>query len=134
MKKLRHFLLMNDWIWSILLAFGAYQLINYGPPKIFNTMMAYFSINWMQPLIATAGVMAGLFTIARLGLFFNLKKLHEYGWGKQAEDGKYHLPSYTDLKSLKPWQKLFFLSFWLLLFIVIALIVFLRFIPLAGPQ
>ena len=71
-KKVRRFLLMNDWIWSVLIAFLAYQFFNYGPPTIFNVAMAYFSLNWIQPLVATAGIMAGIFTIARLGIWFNL--------------------------------------------------------------
>lgn len=169
---------MHDWIWSVSITFFAYLFVNYGPPQIFNVPMAYFTINWIQPLIACAGVMSGLYSIARLGLYFNIRRMHVYMYGekkgtnkitdylkkelhrletgladlesgsteynlalsmiagikKEIEEARqYENKSSTDFKTLHPWQRLAFLSLYLLFFFVAALIVFLKFIPLNAP-
>lgn len=95
--------------------------------------MAYFAVNWIQPLMATAGVMAGLFVIARLGMYFNLRKFHRFIYGEKYEDGKFYNASENDFSQLLPWQKFLLVSFWLLVFLAIATFVFLRFIPLSAP-
>lgn len=136
MNKLKRFLIFHDWIWSVALAFAAYLIINFGPPQVFNTPMAYFTINWMQPLIATAGIMAGLFAITRLGLWFNMRKLHKYLYGKKNKSGTEHTyfnPSYADLKNILPWQRLLFLAIFLLSFFFAALLIFLSIMPLSPP-
>lgn len=83
LHKLKRFVLVHDWTWSVLLTFFAYMFVNYGPPVLFNVPMAYFTINWIQPLVATAGVMSGLYSIARLGLYFNIRKMHDYMYGNK---------------------------------------------------
>lgn len=102
--------------------------------------MTYYAINWIQPLIATGGVMAGLFFIARVGLWFNLRVLHRYIYPKKkyfGDDKEEQVSEkkerYLDFKNLQPWQKLAFSSFWLALFLVVAALVFLKFLSAAVP-
>lgn len=133
-KKVRRFLLLNDWIWSVLGAFFLYQLINIGPATIFDVAVAYFQINWLQPLVSTAGVMAGLFAIMRLGMYFNLRRKHDYTWGKRDKtSGEFKLEAFDDFKKLTPWQKHLSVTFWLVFLFATALIVYLSHIPTAAP-
>lgn len=135
-SKIKRFLFMHDWIWSVAFAFFAYLFVNYGPPQVLNMPMVYFGINWLQPLIATAGIMAGLFAIARLGMWFNTRKLHDFIYGQKNhhENGpEYNNYSFTDFKKISAWQRLLLAFFFLFVLLTMALIVFLKFIPLNAP-
>lgn len=139
MKGVKRWLLMHDWIWSVAVAFLSYWFLNMGPSSVGGVAMEYYAINWIQALIATAGIMAGLFAAARIGLWFNLRKVHNYLWGKRykvEESGieyrEYKLYSFEDFIKLKAWQKLLFASFWLVFFFSVAVIVFLRLLAAAS--
>lgn len=139
MKKIKRWVLLHDWVWSVAIAFLSYWLLNLGPASVGGVAMEYYAINWIQALIATAGIMAGLFAVARLGLWFNLRKVHDYLWGKKyrvEESGieyrEYKLYSFEDFKNLKAWQKLLLVSGWLVFFFSAALLVFLRLLSAAS--
>lgn len=131
-KNVTRFFLFHDWIYSVIICFVVYWLVNLGPATLGDVGMSYFAINWIQPLISTAGIMAGLLAVMRIGSWFYFKKIHRYVWGHKYKDGNYHLFSQEDFKTLQPWQKLL-LSFGVLsLLFAAGLIVFLRMLALAG--
>ncbi|BAV09391.1 hypothetical protein SAMN05421788_101828 [Filimonas lacunae] len=139
MKKIKRLLLLHDWMWSVAIAFVCYWLLNLGPASINGVAMEYYAINWMQALLATAGIMAGLFAVARLGLWFNLQKIHHYVWGKRYKvpgswEGakEYRLFSFEDFKTLQPWQKLLLASVWVAFLFSAALVVFLKLLSAAS--
>lgn len=146
LKKLKRFIVFHDWTWSVVFAFLTYWVSNWGPPSLMGVPMTYYAINWLQAIVATAGVMAGLYSIARLGLWFNLRKLHQYIYGQKnerqstdelseqrREQPTYNNYSFADFKKIEPrWVKLLFASFWLALFFVVATIVFLKLLSAAS--
>lgn len=143
-KSISRFLKFHDWMWSILLGFLAYWLTNWGPSSIGGVPMTYYAINWIQALLATGGIMAGLLFITRLGLYFYFKKIHNYIWGHKYKDlpwtnnsdgkRKFMLFSQLDFKSLTSWQKLLLATFLVSALFCAALVVFLKMLSLAGAS
>lgn len=131
-KRILRFVIFHDWTWAVAFSFMVYWLTNWGPPSIGGVAMEYYAINWMQALMATAGILSGLFSLARLGLWFNIRGFHNFIWGKKDDGtGKRDIPSITDFNNLKPWQRFALVSFWLLLFFAVATIVFLKLLTAA---
>lgn len=132
---MKRFFQFHDWIWSIALGFLAYWLLNWGPPSIGGVVMTYYAVNFVQPLLATGAVMAGLMFITRLGLYFYFKGVHKYIWGGKYGHFDRTFKNYSKqdfYERLIPWQRFLFAFFVAAGLFVAALIVFLKFLSLAG--
>ncbi len=139
------FFALNDWLWSVAIAFILYWGINRGPSTVFGVPMTYYAINWIQAAFATLGTIAALAAVTRFILWFNLRRIHHYIWGKKKhnEDGslakdkdgrqQYCLWSYEHFKELKPVQQFVASMVLLLFFFSISVIIFLKYLSAGAP-
>jgi hypothetical protein len=133
-KRIIRFIVFHDWTWGVIFSFLAYWFTNWGPPSLGGVAMEYYAVNWIQAIIATAGVMSGLWSIARLGIWFNLRGFHRYIWGRkdQATGKTQYKDCSRDFRALLPWQRFALVSFFVSLFFVAAILIFLKFLSLAN--
>ncbi len=132
-KKTIRFFIFNEWTWSVLGAFFAYFLLNLGPQEIDGVAIGYYAINWPQALIATAGAMSGLMAIARIGMWFNARILHNWIWKKRDSENPGYNYSPIDFKYLSGWQRtLISIAFFFFLF-TLSFFMFLQFLKMGAP-
>lgn len=134
MKRFLRFLAMNDWLWGVPIAFITYWLLNLGPSEIGGVPMTYYAINWVQAGLATLGCLSFIFCIVRFLLWFNLRRIHHYLYGKECKDEKgegkkvFRLFSLEDFKTMTALQRFTFGSIWLATFLIITVFVYSKFL------
>jgi hypothetical protein len=132
-KNIVRFFILHDWMYSVLGAFFAYFLLNLGPQEIAGVAIGYYAVNWPQALIATAGAMAGLMAIIRIGMWFNQRILHNWIWAKKDLENPDHKYSSTDFKSLSAWQRTLLSIGFFFFFFTVGFFLFLQFLKMGAP-
>ena len=131
LKGIVRFVIFQDWTWSVIACFLVYFGMQWGPQEINGIPVAYYAINWLQALAATAGVMSGLMAIVRIGMWFNVRIAHNWFWSKKKEDEKLsHKRSPVDFINLTAWQRTVVVLLISLCFFFFAFFLFLQFLKM----
>jgi hypothetical protein len=121
MKRLKRFLLLNDWMWSPLLAFAAFIGSGVGIQWLFRTeegsAAGFYDPSFFQAAVYSAGVIVLFSGAAQLGHIVNFKGYWRYIYRKDS-------PIRDDFKNLTPWQKFFFSHFPFFFYLAAMLFVF----------
>lgn len=130
MKKLKHWLLLYDGIWSIPLALLMFVLCGtviqwfFADPLYPENTPGFYDPSFIQAAFFASAMLVFVNFAAWLGLYFNFRGVWRYYAGKFNPDNTMVNESKTDFLKLKSWQKISLLVFlyvflsaeWLLLF------------------
>jgi len=121
MKKIKRFLLLNDWLWSPLLAFIFFILTGLGIQYIFKTedgsAAGFYDASFWQAAVYAVGVVVMFSGAGMVGMLVNFKGYWRYIYSKDSTIR-------DDFKKLQPWQKFLITHFSFYFFILVMLIVF----------
>lgn len=124
-KKIKFLLKLRDGIWSIPLTFLAFYALGLVLGMLFGYGTGSYDPGLFQALFLAIAVVVGTVNAAVLGLWFTLRGLHRYIYGKMV-GGRWTNYSKTDFKNLQPWQRVCIALFSLFFFVVCILLVFLK--------
>lgn len=130
MKKLKHWLLLWDGVWSIPLAIFAFTICGivvqwwFGDPLNPETTPGFYDPSFIQAAFLASLMLVFVNFTAWLGLYFNFRAVWRYFVGEKKADGTISNKSKEDFLNLSSWQRILLLVFlyvllcavWLLLF------------------
>jgi uncharacterized membrane protein YhaH (DUF805 family) len=143
-KKALTYLKFHSWTYTVILTFALYLVSGKIPTS------ANYSFNWVQALIATLGILLGVLSVTKAALWLFLRRFHDYLYGhrckpdpskpegEQAPPKKYFNQSFYDFRGLEKdgyrlrHTKLIIALFIFCLFLVIAVVIFLKVVSVAA--
>lgn len=128
MKKILYWLQQFDGIWSIPLSFTAFWLVGIILTGIFGYSTGVYDLGFIQPLFLSAAVVIGATNFAVLGIFFTLRAIYRYIYGRKEGSGITINKSKEDFQSLTPIAKVVIALFVLFYYITAIIFVYLKFV------
>jgi hypothetical protein len=130
LKKIKHWLLLWDGVWSIPLALLMFVLSGtiiqwfFADPLFPENSPGFYDPSFIQAAFFASAMQVFLNFTAWLGLYFNFRGMWKYFVGKLTETGETENKSHADFLKLTSWQRIVLLVFlyvflsaeWLLLF------------------
>lgn len=95
-KKLKYLASKYDWIWSILLAVGAFIGAGILLQYVFGKGVGVFDPSYLQKAFLAAFYMVVGNAVVLFGLWFNMRGIYRYFYGKEIKD---------EFKNISTWQK-----------------------------
>jgi hypothetical protein len=127
-QRIKYYLMHAHAVWLVPICITLFYLLGVSLQYFFGIGVGTYDMGFWQPLILAAGAVSFAINIAIMILFFALRGLYEYLYGRKNEKGIWYTPSKEDWDSM-PARSKFFIAFSVLLFFVVAiLVVFLKLI------
>jgi hypothetical protein len=128
MKNLKWLLQQFDGIWSIPLSFIMFWFVGVILTGIFGYSTGTYDLGFIQPLFLASAVVIGATNFALIGMWFTLRGLFRYLFGKKMPTGDVVNQSKLDWKQLQPIHRFIMALFVLFFFISLIVLVYLEFV------
>lgn len=122
MKKIKYFLHKWDGVWSIPLFFLLFFLVGHILTVAFDNTAGTYDLGLVQPFFLAVLIVVGATNFGVFGLYFTLRGIHHFLYGKKDENGNVYNASKVAWTSLEAKHK--FLISLLCLFYFITAIIF----------
>jgi hypothetical protein len=128
MKKIKFLINHYNVIWAVPLLFILMCLTWYKLPEAFPFFGTYDPAIVPSALIQAVASTIGIFGAAKFGLWFTLRTVEKYIFGKKQPQGNIKNYSKLDWRSITALQRLYIAMVSFFFFVAIILIIFLKFI------
>src|SRR6185436_7177114 len=127
-KRILYFFQQFDGIWSVPLTFFMYWLVGIILTGIFGYSTGTYDLGFIQPLFLAAAVVIGATNFAVVGIYFTLRSIYRYIYGRK--DSHVHTVNHSkeDFKTMKPVYKVLISLFVLFYYITAILICYIKFV------
>ena len=100
MKKVFYFLQKWDAFWSVPFSFLLFYLVGLFLGWAFGYGAGSYDVAFIQPLFLASAIVIGATNAGIAGVFFTLRGIHNYVYGRKDVDGRIHNYSQKDWRQM----------------------------------